>query len=326
MEEARERASISSGRNVGTLGKKCFEERIVIRPVAALRVVRTFLTHPIGRRDPLGTIRRMLYWQVGSRLLKADVAMPFIKGTRLLVRTGMHGATGNVYVGLVEFADMAFVLHFLREGDFFLDVGANVGVYSILAGSTGARVLALEPVPGAYEVLVDNICLNRLQGTITAKNVGAGSRRGELVFSKNLGAKNHVLPTQTQAASGESLAVAVEPLDELASDATLLKIDVEGYETEVLNGAPRQLSSEKLQAIIVELNGLSKRYGFSDEAVHARLRDLGFAPVKYDPFARDFTLLTHHNRTGNTLYVRDIEECVRRVRSAEPLAWQGFVI
>lgn len=296
----------------------------MIRLVSPLRVLARFLRHPLGRRDPLGTIRRMLCWQVGSRLLKADVAMPFVNGARLLMRTGMHGATGNVYVGLVEFNDMAFVLHFLREGDYFVDVGANVGVYSILAGSTGARVLAVEPVPDTYQVLLDNIYLNRLQENVTAKNVGAGSTRTQLTFSTNKGATNHVLPAQ--AADQEGLVVEVEPLDALAEHATLLKIDVEGYETEVLNGADRHLLSPKLQAIIVELNGLSKRYGFSDEAVHARLSDVGFRPVMYEPFARELRLLSEPNRKGNTLYIRDMEVCERRLRSAEPIALGRFVL
>jgi hypothetical protein len=47
--------------------------------------------------------------------------------------TGMTGATQNIYVGLQEFVDIMLTLHFLRKGDLFLDMGANVGSYTILA-------------------------------------------------------------------------------------------------------------------------------------------------------------------------------------------------
>ena len=48
-------------------------------------------------------------------------------------------------------ADMACVFHFLRPGDGFLDVGANVGIYTILAsGAAQARTLALEPIPAPF--------------------------------------------------------------------------------------------------------------------------------------------------------------------------------
>lgn len=86
---------------------------------------------------------RILRWQLGSRLLGSRVVVPFVDGSWLLVGTGMHGATGNVYVGLMEFEDMAFVLHLVCEGDEFLDVGANMGVYSILAATRGARMGAV---------------------------------------------------------------------------------------------------------------------------------------------------------------------------------------
>ena len=49
----------------------------------------------------MGTLARVLRWQVSSRLLGADGAMPFVDNVRLLASTGMHGATGNVYAGLM---------------------------------------------------------------------------------------------------------------------------------------------------------------------------------------------------------------------------------
>jgi hypothetical protein len=61
------------------------------------------------------------------------VVVPFVGDTRLLVARGMRGATGNVYVGLHEFEEMAFALHALRPSSRFIDVGANVGSYTVLA-------------------------------------------------------------------------------------------------------------------------------------------------------------------------------------------------
>ncbi len=57
---------------------------------------------------------------------------------------------------------MSFVLHFLRNTDLFIDVGANLGAYSILASSvSGARTIAFEPVPHTFQLLKNNIALNR---------------------------------------------------------------------------------------------------------------------------------------------------------------------
>src|SRR5437868_4075814 len=106
-----------------------------------------FITrHPLNEQRKLKAIGRWLTWQVGSRLVPGPVAVNFVNDTMLLVSPGMTGATGNVYAGLHEFQDMAFVLHLLRQGDCFIDVGANIGSYTVLAGGgIGARCIAIEP-------------------------------------------------------------------------------------------------------------------------------------------------------------------------------------
>ena len=69
----------------------------------------------------------------------------------------------------------------------------------------------------------------------------------------------------------------------------------------------------------METNGSGRRYGVADEAIHAQMRDFGFASACYDALARSITALpvdSWNRGGGNTLYVRDLEECRERVRSA----------
>ena len=71
------------------------------------------------------------------------------------MRHGETGLTGNLYAGLHEFADMAFVMHALRPTDLFVDIGANAGSYTILACAVAkARGCAFEPLPSTYRRLV----------------------------------------------------------------------------------------------------------------------------------------------------------------------------
>jgi hypothetical protein len=105
---------------------------------------RLIFEHPLNRGRPISTAARVIAWQVRSRLRKV-VPVDFANGAQLLVTRRMYGATGNVYCGLHEFEEMAFLLHFLRPGDTFADVGANIGSFSVLAGSVGARAVAFEP-------------------------------------------------------------------------------------------------------------------------------------------------------------------------------------
>ncbi len=289
-------------------------------------MLRNYLNHPLGRRDRLGTLLRIFRWQIGSRMLGVPVAVPFVDGTRLLVRTGMHGATGNVYVGLMEFQDMAFVLHLLGKGDVFIDVGANVGVYSILAASRGAHVLAMEPVPETYEVLLDNIHINRYLEQVEPMNVGVGSQSGELQFSTHSGPTNHVLAEDE--ATDDAVFMTVGTLDKFTSDTevTMIKIDVEGFETEVIRGASTVLEHSSLQAVLIELNGLGARYGFNDADIHAQLLGFGFKPACYEPFTRQLNPLELYNNIGNTLYVRSSEGLEKRLADAQPILWEKISI
>ena len=70
-------------------------------------------THPLTKHRRLSATARVLRWQITSRI-QDEVIVDWIGGTRLAARRGMTGLTGNIYAGLHEFADMAFVLHFLR--------------------------------------------------------------------------------------------------------------------------------------------------------------------------------------------------------------------
>jgi len=283
------------------------------------------LRHPLGRKNKFATIKRFMRWQIGSRVLNAAVAMPFVGNTRLLVKSGMHGATMNLYVGIQEFEDVAFLLHLLRPEDTFIDIGANVGVYTVLAaGVRKATVIAVEPVPVTYDEFLDNINLNRIGQHVIAHNIGIAAEEGELRFSASHGPTNHVLRAKEHE---PSVIVTVKTLDDVAagSSPALIKIDVEGFEPEVIRGGCNLLSSPSLLALIVELNGLGAQYGFDDRATDKLLREHGFVSVQYAPFERQLTEIPGPNATGNTLYIRPSVELDDRLRSSESIEVHGIL-
>ena len=91
-----------------------------------LATLRFIATHPLSSKKPLAAFWRYGRWQIESRL-RSEVEFDWIEGSKLVVRNGMTGATGNIYCGLHEFSDMAFLLHLLRPDDLFVDIGANIG-------------------------------------------------------------------------------------------------------------------------------------------------------------------------------------------------------
>jgi len=97
----------------------------------------------------------------------------------------------------------------------------------------------------------------------------------------------------------------------------LIKIDVEGFESEVLAGARRTLAAGEPLALIVELNGNGARYGCDDETLHRGLLAQGFETFRYRPLARVLKPVGGmRSDGGNTLYVRGLDRLVERVRTA----------
>jgi FkbM family methyltransferase len=281
--------------------------------------------HPLGSKHKLRACRNWLGWQVRSRISNGAHAVPFVGKTRLLVSRGMHGATGNIYCGLQEFEDMAFVMHFLRADDLFVDIGANIGSYTVLAsGHCGARTVAIEPVAETAEKLQANIDINRLQKMVRAERCVLAEKEGLAHMSSGLDCTNHVL-AEDEMQVGTT--VPQKSLDSLLDGEmpTMLKIDVEGYELPVLKGASATIASPTLQAVIVEANNSGQRYGFSQMEVFEVLSDNGFIQVSYDPFER-FISGACVTSSGNALFLKNTESAQERVRIAPAVELLGHKI
>jgi FkbM family methyltransferase len=292
------------------------------------RMLRFITEHPLNRKRKVASMLRLVSWQLGSRIASGPVTINFVNDAKLLVRPGMTGATGNIYTGLHEFEDMAFVLHVLRTSDLFVDVGANVGSYTILASAAlGVKTIAFEPIPTTYGHLVDNIDLNGVHDLVTAHNIGVGAERGELIFTSSLDTVNHVLgAAESDIASTK---IAVNTLDEMLGESrpTVIKIDVEGFETRVIDGAGKALSRDTLLAVVMELNGSGERYGFDESTLHARMLGYAFRPFTYSPFTRQLLSLEGKKSTsGNTLYIKNLERVQERLVSAQPFTVLGHTI
>lgn len=288
--------------------------------------------HPLTSKRKLAATKRWLSWQIGSRLVPGAVAVPFVNQTRLLIKPRMHGATLNVYVGLDEFSEMSFLLHFLRSTDLFIDVGANVGAWTILAsGAAGCHTIAFEPTREAFENLKANLNLNGIGELVECHPAALGGKRGKVKFTKKLDTLNHVV-VSPQMSDVELTEVEVTTLDmELTQrEPTLIKIDVEGYELSVISGGEETLGKPSLQAIIIEINEKCKRYGVEPEHIFESITDYGFTACRYDPRNRQLTEIKKEvwkelNET-NTIFVRDIRASKDRVKAANSFRVLGHDI
>lgn len=290
--------------------------------MSLLNSLQFIASHPLNKSQRGRALLRVLKWQTASRLISGQMVFEWVSNTRFLVRRGETGLTGNVYCGLHEFSEMAFVLHVLGEDDCFVDVGANVGSYTILAcGARKATGYCFEPVPATFERLMDNLRLNDLGDRVIAYNMGLSDIEAELEFSIDQDCMNHVIREGEKSLA--TARVRVAPLDLLMKGVapSLLKIDVEGFEARVLRGANETLGNVSLHSVVMEVNQSGKHYGEDDADLLAIMKGHGFDAYQYDPFSRSLAAAVSGSRhDGNCIFVRDLDRvrgCIERAPKFE---------
>jgi FkbM family methyltransferase len=158
---------------------------------------------------------------------------------------------------------VAWVDEYVRAGDAFYDIGANVGAYALIAGKrigpTG-RVCAFEPGFATYATLVANVLRNRLGGVVYAFNVALSDATGLAPLAYSSLRSGAALHSFGDGAAGDAPTQMVvsfrldEFVERLGLPApTQLKIDVDGSELAVLRGAGNLVTDSCLRTLLVEV-------------------------------------------------------------------------
>lgn len=288
---------------------------------AHFKYIKEIVEHPKNREGKIVTFRKYIAWNLGRRLLnEASYSIELVPGTSVVLSNRENYATLAYTCGLYDFEDMLFMMHMLRPGDHFGDFGSNIGVYSVLAGSRGASVLAVEPVPDTYRRLCENLRMNATSATPV--NCGLSDQEGNLKFTTDRGGMNKVAKNDGQNTCDVDVMTVDGLVKQTGHAPIVVKIDVEGFEFPLLTGA-KELLSTHLNAIIIELNGSGHEYGHSDEAVHSLIISHGFAPYRYHPFSRELIKRDGINHGSfNTIYIKEsaLDSVRERVRQAVPVA------
>ncbi|MGX5830126.1 FkbM family methyltransferase [Mesorhizobium sp. 43Arga] len=173
--------------------------------------------------------------------------------------------------------DVDFVAGYLRPGETFVDVGANVGQLSLVAArrvTSSGRTIAIEAHPRTCGFLRGNVRLNGFP--IEIHNVAVGSECGELFFT-NFRSDDMNFAYAASPRSGSALRVPVATLDSIICErrVDLLKVDVEGFECDLLRGAAQTLRNCRCLYIEDSEPNL-RRAGSSRAELYDRLIDRGF--------------------------------------------------
>lgn len=185
--------------------------------------------------------------------------------------------------GVWEPFETSLMLSLLRPGDVFIDVGANIGYFSVLAASVvGAQgaVFAFEPEPDNYRLLQANAELNRLEHCITAVEAALSDVAGEgqlFLSEDNLGDHQVYAGDDQRSSLPIALCNGSQYFEGRLQRLDLLKVDTQGSEFQVIAGLMPLLESlDQKPRIIIELTPHSLRLaGASGRALIELLATLG---------------------------------------------------
>lgn len=142
----------------------------------------------------------------------------------------------------------------------FLDIGAHIGKWSVVAGRTAEKIYAFEPTPETYGYLMENVRLNELSKIITPVNKGVSSHKGELKFEISATNSSMSKIVQDTPENANSIRIETLAIDDFLKEKTiaperieLVKIDVEGHEFEVLKGMENLLLKSRKLRLLCEI-------------------------------------------------------------------------
>ena len=261
--------------------------------------------HPLASKNGLLALFRYFKFNIIQYLNPKPRIYSWVNGLHFYAEKGDAGIVGNIYYQLMDYEESMFVLKELNKNDLFVDAGANVGHFTLLAaGVANVEVIAVEPIKNTFLKLKKNVDLNELSKRVKLFNIGLSDTIGTLHFINNMNVMNKV----SNNVGENTTEVEVTTLDILLKDQnpTLIKIDVEGFEYFVLKGAKKVLRKPSLKFLMIEFNNSGKSFGISDDEVFKFVLEHGFIPVKYDVENSKLVPISGYNTSKfNTLFVKE---------------------
>ena len=105
------------------------------------RILVGLVTHASARANPMAPVARFVRWQLRKRLRPGPATVSVFNGMKLICYPDSRSASAVIYLGLPDWEEMNLLMRVMVPEDGFIDVGANVGVYSLFAASQSERII-----------------------------------------------------------------------------------------------------------------------------------------------------------------------------------------
>ena len=271
----------------------------------ASKTLKYIWNHPNCKNQKVKRTAKFLGWQLYKRIVKKPIEIEIIPEIKIRCYPNGYSAASVLYCGLYDYHEMNFLRRYLRSEDSFLDIGANVGVYSLLAASkieTGT-IYSFEALPKNYDRLQENIRLNKFK-SIESYSTAISNTEGSILLDL---AEGDSMPfINLNASSDKSIIVPTNTLDNVLKgraleNLTLAKIDIEGAELLAFKGAISLLEKQLPYVWILELNNTINHFGHTEDDVVSLLHNFGYELYSYNAEKNTLETITPKQKQGNNV-------------------------
>lgn len=230
-----------------------------------LRSFYLLLQHPLNTGKPLSLIFRILLWKLFQKNFNSEILLEIATKSKLLIPVNSsYGSIIAYCQGHPDPVETQLLMRYVQKGDVVVDIGANIGYYSILSASLGASTHCFEPNIKLREYIRRSASLNSISDLITVRSeIVSDTNKGEN-FSFEFESELSHISEQTE--NGEVLPSI--RLDDYVQQHKItkikfLKIDVEGAEPKVFKGMKTLLHNNLADYLLFEhdpVNNHNKEY------------------------------------------------------------------
>ena len=214
-----------------------------------------------------------------------------------------------------------FFISYVKKGDKIIDIGANIGTITLTCSkktSNEGQVYSIEPNPNTFKFLEKNILLNKVSN-VKLFNYAVGDKSGLVDFSIiRSDGQSKIIENEfindPVVLKGKKIQVPVISIDNLIKDESifsLIKIDVEGYEKFVIQGAKNIIKNTKcIYFEVVEKN--YKKYGYTAKEIYDLLQSYGFQLFLIKERSIVQISVSYKTYATNILAIRDVDDFLSR--------------
>ncbi len=279
-----------------------------------LKLFKIIFNHPLNVDNKFKSFLRLLFFNLKKIFNKKKIIFSWVENSKLIFDNSENDTTSqrqikfNYYLGLAEYEDMAFLIHCLKKDDLFIDCGANLGMYTILASKVlGANSITFEPHPETVKKLISQLEINNITDKVKVITKAIGDKINEVNFSNEKDALRRKILKEKEYEKYNFIKVKMTTLDHELTDIKkdfIIKMDLEGFEYNALKGAASTLQDKNLKAIIIENN---EKHG--QNSVRQLLAQYNLFPIEYFPQKKEIKISENNLESKlNLIFIREFEK------------------